>query len=65
MIHTCPGCDGELTFDEEDLQSAHFTNKFDIFRLDYVVCPGCGTIVPYRIWDDTTGMLETQFTFQE
>ena len=61
--HTCPGCDSLVEFDESDLMHGNFTNKFDIFGLDYVCCPVCHAVLPFRIFDPATGEIYTDFEF--
>lgn len=63
LQHTCPGCGKMIQFEESDLSAATFTDRFQTFQLDYVVCPSCQAILPYRVLDAETGELHSQFTF--
>lgn len=61
--NTCPGCGKIIQFDIEDLRHSTFTDRFLTFGLDYVCCPECHTVMPFRIIDEETGELHSDFTF--
>ena len=64
-INTCPYCNKQISYTEQDYQTATFTNKFDVFALSYLPCPNCNTIMPVEIYNEESGEIMTDFTFNK